>query len=440
MSESAPPPDPATVHDQAGERVTPVPTAVRRAVRGGIVGNFVDQFDIFLPVIVLTPATADVFGPNNLVSNAGLVFVAALLGRPLGAALFGPISDRLGRARTTEVALMGVAMTTLLIALVPGYSVLGGGTLFCIVGLRLLGGVFLGGEYTSAVPLAMEWSAPRRRGLASGFIMWMSPWANATIAAIVLVLLHTLTPRMYGEWGWRLPFLLGATLALAMRAYYRRVVVDSPAGERAPKGSNPLKEIVVGPHRRALVQVFVMMTGLWLLTDMAIPTLTSELRLASPLSAQSISWTMLCAAAASAVTMLAAGPISTAMGRRTFFAGFGLLAALLAPLTYLAIFHTDRLAVVVLLVVILQVVTVSGYGPVGAYLCERFPSPVRSSGYGVGYSLSIVLPALYPYYLPTLQAHLGNQTAIALLLGLGGALVCVGGVLGPETNTIGRLA
>lgn len=416
-----------------------MPADVRRAVRGGIFGNFVDQFDIFLPVIALTPAATDVFGPNNLVSNAGLVFVATLLGRPLGAVIFGPIADRFGRTRTTKVALAGIALTTFLIALVPGYSVLGGGTLFFIVGLRFLGGVFLGGEYTSAVPLAMEWSVPRRRGLASGFIMWMSPWANATIAGIVFVLLSTLTPSTYSAWGWRVPFLLGAALAVGMLVYYRFAVVDSRAWKHAVKKPNPLKEIFVGPHRRALLQVFVLMSGLWLLTDMAIPILTGELKVASQLTPQSISFTMLCATAVSAVAMLASGQISTVIGRRTFFIGFGLLAAVLAPVTFLAIFRTNELPVVVFLVVALQIVTVSGYGPVGAYLAERFPAAVRSSGYGVGYSLSIVIPALYPYYLPALQAALGQQAAIAALLSLGGLLVLVGGMTGPETNKVGYL-
>lgn len=416
-----------------------MPADVRRAVRGGIFGNFVDQFDIFLPVIALTPAATDMFGPNNLVSNAGLVFVATLLGRPLGAVIFGPIADRFGRTRTTKVALAGIALTTFLIALVPGYSVLGGGTLFFIVGLRFLGGVFLGGEYTSAVPLAMEWSVPRRRGLASGFIMWMSPWANATIAGIVFVLLSTLTPSTYSAWGWRVPFLLGAALAVGMLVYYRFAVVDSPAWKHAVKKPNPLKEIFVGPHRRALLQVFVLMSGLWLLTDMAIPILTGELKVASQLTPQSISFTMLCATAVSAVAMLASGQISTVIGRRTFFIGFGLLAAVLAPVTFLAIFRTNELPVVVFLVVALQIVTVSGYGPVGAYLAERFPAAVRSSGYGVGYSLSIVIPALYPYYLPALQAALGQQAAIAALLSLGGLLVLVGGMTGPETNKVGYL-
>jgi MFS family permease len=175
------------------------------------------------------------------------------------------------------------------------------------------------------------------------------------------------------------------------------------------------------------------------LTDMAIPTLTGELKVASHLTAQSISFTMLCATVVSAGAMLAAGQASTVIGRRRFFISFGAIAAVLAPLTFLAIFRSNGTAVVVVLVAALQVVTVSGYGPVGAYLAERFPASVRSSGYGVGYSLSIVLPALYPYYLPVLQAALGQQTAIAVLLGLGGVLVFVGGMTGPETNKVGNL-
>ncbi|MHB1173385.1 MAG: MFS transporter, partial [Lacisediminihabitans sp.] len=300
-----------------------VPLSVRRAVRGGIFGNYVDQFDIFLPVIALAPAAAHLFGPENLASNAGLIFVATLFGRPLGAAVFGSLSDRIGRTMTTKVALTGIALTTLLIALIPSHAVLGTGTLLIILVLRFLGGIFLGGEYTSAVPLAMEWSDPRRRGLVSGFIMWMSPWANATIAGIVFVLLGVLDTETYSAWGWRVPFLLGSVMAFGMLIYYRSYIADSPAWKESAKRPNPLKEIFIGEHRRALLQVFVLMSGLWLFAYMAIPTLTSELTLDAHLDARTISFTMMCATAASAFAMVGCGHLSTFIGRRTFFIGFG---------------------------------------------------------------------------------------------------------------------
>lgn len=439
MSDSVHPSGQVATPSDSVQGSQPPQASVGRAVRGGILGNFVDQFDIFLPVIAVAPAAATLFGPADVVANAGLVFVATLVGRPLGAAIFGPISDRLGRLRTTKIALTGVGAATLLIATVPDHAVLGSGTLFLMVALRLLGGIFLGGEYTSAVPLAMEWAAPRSRGLTSGLIMWMSPWANATIAGIVFALLSALTPESYAAWGWRVPFVLGAALAFGMLIYYRRAVTESPVWNRTAKRSKPLKEIFVGCNRRALAQVFVLMSGLWLLTDMAIPVLTNQLKVGTTIDSRTISFTMLCATAASAVAMLAAGHLSTSIGRRRFFIIFGLGAAVLAPLAYLAVFDAGGIPALVILVAVLQIVTVSGYGPVGAYLAERFPSAVRSTGYGVGYSLSIVLPALYPYYLPPLQAALGRQTAVAALLVLGALLVLTGALAGPDTDSSAQL-
>jgi hypothetical protein len=87
-------------------------------------------------------------------------------------------------------------------------------------------------------------------------------------------------------------------------------------------------------------------------------------------------------------------------------------------------------------VVALLVVTVSGYGPVGANLAERFPAAVRSSGSGMSYSLSIVLPTLYPYYLPPLQDVFSRHGAIAILLILAGVLVAAGALSGPETSRV----
>lgn len=408
-----------------------MPLNAKAAVRGGIFGNYVDQFDIFLPVIALAPAAAHLYGTQNVARNAGLIFIATLIGRPLGAAIFGPISDRIGRTVTTQIAILGVAITTLLIALMPSSH--GTATLFSILSLRFLGGIFIGGEYTSAVPLAMEWTLPRRRGLVSGLIMWMSPWANASIAALVFVLLKILNQSQYSQWGWRIPFILGAIMAFAMLVYYRTYVSDSPILKETAKTSNPLKDTFLGTNRLALRQVFVLMSGMWLFTYMAIAVLTSQLKATTHLSYQNLSFTLMCAAAVSAISMATCGHLSTLIGRRTFFIAFGFLSAISSPIVYLAIFHRRGPIALALLVMLLQIITVSVYGPVGAYLVERFPPAVRSSGYGLAYSLSLILPALYPYYLPPLQRALGQEVAVAVLLASAGILVATGAIIGPET-------
>ena len=427
-----------TLETRTNPQAPGMPLAAKRAVRGGMLGNYVDQFDIFLPIIALAPAAARLYGSQNMATNAGLIFVATLIGRPLGAAIFGPVADRIGRTATTKITMAGVAITTLLVALVPGRVLLGPGTLFSILVLRFLSGVFIGGGYTSAVPLAIEWTVPRRRGLVSGLIMWMSPWANASIAALVFILLRALGTDQYSAWGWRIPFALGALMALAMLIYYRRYVSDSPVWKQTVRASNPLKDIVFGAHHRQLWQVLVLMTGMWLFTNMAIAVLTGQLKTDGHLTDQGVSFTMLCATVVSAIAMGGCGHLSTFIGRRVFFVGFGVLSTLLAPIIYLAIFRQTTQIALVLLVVSLQIVTVSVYGPVAAYLTERFPTAVRSSGYGLAYSLSIVLPALYPYYLPPLQHALGSHLAVAGLLALAGILVAIGAVAGPETAWINR--
>lgn len=434
---SAPLSAPATA--SSGGR-PPAPT--RRAIRGGIMGNYVDQFDIFLPVIALAPVSAQLFGDHDIVRNAGLIFVATLLGRPLGAMIFGPIADRAGRVLITQVALAGICLTTLLIALVPGHEVLGAGTFLAVLALRLLGGISLGGEYTSAIPLAMEWARPRSRGRLSGMIMAMSPLANASIAAVTFLLLLLLDDSEYAAWGWRLPFLLGAALAAAMLIYYRLMVEEAPQRRRPARSAHPLAQLVRGSSRRSLRQVLVLMTGLWLLTYMAVPTLTAQLSRMPQLEPQTVSLVMLGATAVSALAMAGAGALSSRIGRRRFFVGFGLLCAAVSPVILLALLSGALgagIGTVLLLAAALQVTTVTGYGPVGAYLTERFPDEIRASGYGVAYSISIVLPALYPYYLPPLQQLLGPHAAIAAVLAVGGLLVALGGLLGPEPDRSGPL-
>jgi MFS family permease len=417
---------------------TTIPTRRRRSVarharRGGIVGNYVDQFDIFVPVIALAPAAQQLFGSQHLATAAGLVFVATLLGRPIGAAVLGPVSDRFGRTRTAQVALTGIAVTTLLIACIPDNRLLGPGTLLTVLALRFIGGIFLGGEYAAAIPLAMEWSAPRHRGLVSGQIMAMSPAANATIAGLTLGLLTVLGIDRYAQWGWRIPFMLGAALAVGMLVYYRRWVADAPSAE-ARHTPNPLGQVLTGHQGQTMARILLLMTGLWLMTNMAIPVLTANLTSDTALGPRAVSLTMLCATAVSATGMVGAGHLSTRTGRARFFIWFGTAAVLLAPAAYWAVFTAAATGWIITLVTVLQIVTVSAYGPVGAYLSEQFPAGTRSSGYGIGYSASIVLPALYPWYLPPLQQVLGPHAAVAALLALAGLLVAIGGHLGSSQD------
>ncbi len=430
-----------------------LPPAGRAALRAGVVGNFIDNIHVFLPVTALAPAMLVIAGPSAAATAGALIIVAMLLGRPVGGVVFGRIADRLGRTRTTRLAIAGTAACALAIALVPTHEVLGAGTVALVLALRFLGGIFVAGEYSAAIPLAMEWSAARRRGLMSGLILSMAPWAQATIAFAVAALLWVLGPEQYAAWGWRALFVAGAALSIGMMLYYRRHVVDAPLlrrrEETEPAGQDDeglsadarssapragLRSLLVGRWAPAFWQAFVLMTGLWLLTDSTVLLLTARLSTDSLIVPEAVPLVMGAASIAQALVMALAGHLSSLVGRRRLLVVWGAVAGVLGPVLWWAAVHAPTLAVAALLAALLQVATVSAYGPVAAYLSERFPTEVRSTGYGSAYSLSLVLPALYPFYVPALEPWLGRHETVMAMVAIGGLLVVVGALLGPRLS------
>jgi MFS family permease len=119
-------------------------------VQAAYLGFFVDMFDVYLPIAVLAPAL-NYFIPGGLSGAAQatifyVVFAVTLIGRPLGAVIFGHAADRLGRRRTTLVSVGGFGIVTLFIAALPGYDTWGAAAIGVLVALRLLDGIFIGGD------------------------------------------------------------------------------------------------------------------------------------------------------------------------------------------------------------------------------------------------------------------------------------------------------
>src|SRR5580698_9852118 len=112
----------------------------RNAIKGAFFSEFIDMFDIYLPVVVLSPVLF-FFQPPHLSGGmeailASLVFITTLIGRPVGALLFGMVADRTGRRKASIYSVTGFGVVTLLIALLPGYETLGVGSYWLLVLLR----------------------------------------------------------------------------------------------------------------------------------------------------------------------------------------------------------------------------------------------------------------------------------------------------------------
>ncbi|MDQ0772115.1 MFS family permease [Streptomyces aurantiacus] len=446
---SAPPPaapsQSADPNDaRPGGSHSPDMVKVRAAVRGGTLAYFVDQFDIYLPIVVLAPA-AIYFQSASLSASttallASLVFASTLVGRPLGAVVFGHFADTVGRKRTTLVAVGGFGVITLLTACLPGYETIGMWSVGLLIGLRFIDGIFLGGEYTTAVPLAMEWSPKAKRGLYASIITSTSPLAYATIAAITLLLLQVLPSAglhsAYVQWGWRVPFLVGALLSALLFRYYLKNVHEPPAEMTGERHKLPLARLVTR-YPKALAQVFVLMTGTWLATNMEAAVTPAQLKEHLLLSSKQVTLTMLVINVSAAVCYPVFGVLSQHIGRRRFYIGYGLSVMVIGAGSYTLLMTSDGgLGAALGWGVLIGVFTVGTFGPIAAYLTERFPADIRSTGYGVGYSLALIAPAFYQFYLRQFDGIMSAHLAPAVLIALAGLLISVGGFIGPETKDV----
>ncbi len=417
---------------------------VRAAVRGGALAYFVDQFDIYLPIVVLAPATVYFQSANQSAGTtallSSLVFASTLVGRPLGAMIFGHFADTVGRKRTTLVAVGGFGVITLLTACLPGQQTIGLWSVGLLIALRFVDGIFLGGEYTTAVPLAMEWSPKHKRGLYASVITATSPAAYSVIAAITLLLLQLLPASglhsSYVQWGWRIPFLVGALLSAALFHYYLKQVHEPPKELTGERHRLPLVRLLVR-YPKSLAQVFVLMTGTWLATNMEAAVTPAQLKAHLLLSSKQVTLTMLVINASAAAAYPFFGLLSQRIGRRRFYIGYGLSVLVVGAGSYALLMASGGgLGTALGWGVLIGVFTVGTFGPIAAYLTERFPASIRSTGYGVGYSLALIAPAFYQFYLRQFDGVMPAHLAPAVLIALAGVLITLGGFLGPETKDV----
>lgn len=420
--------------------------AGKKAVRGAFLGWFVDMFDVYLPVVVLAPALIYFFSPeissSQRVIFTTMIFATTLLGRPLGAFIFGHFGDRIGRKKTTVVSVAGFGVVTLLMAMMPGYEHLGSLAVWLFIFLRFVDGIFLGGEYTAANPLAMEHSPRARRGLYSGLIQSGFPLAFVTISVITLVTLQVLPAGSlhspYVQYGWRIPFLLGAVLAFILAIYYHRSVEESPVWKAPSKSNAPGLSLFKGDNLKAFGQVFVLMTGFWFMTNAVNAVMPGLLSSRVGFSDSQVTTTLIGVFLVLALGFVAAGLISQAIGRRRFLVISGLACATLGTFCYYMLInsHDDEPLKVFLLATATALLVVAPIGTIVAYLTERFRTGVRSSGYGLGYSLAVIIPSFFGFYQVWLRAVLPAEYTILVLVALGGGLLALGAALGPETRDV----
>lgn len=207
----------------------------RRSLIAAVLGTLTEWYDFAVYGYMATVLSV-VFFPAGTEAAVAILATLAIYGvafvaRPLGAMIFGSLGDRIGRRTTLAIVVIGMGAATLLTGLLPSYATAGILAPALLVVMRLLQGLFAGGEFTGASALIAEWAPARKR---STWIS-LSPTTTAVsflmAVAVVLATQSSLSPEDWQGWGWRIPFLFGGVIS-AVGFYLRFRLDDSPDFER----------------------------------------------------------------------------------------------------------------------------------------------------------------------------------------------------------------
>nr|WP_218625225.1 MFS transporter [Sphingomonas sp. dw_22] len=396
-----------------------------------LVGTSVEFYDFY----IYATAAALVFGPLFFPAQepwlqqvgAYASFSVAFFARPLGGLVFGHFGDRLGRKSTLVASLMLMGLSTVLIAFLPTYAMIGWVAPLLLCLLRFGQGLGLGGEWGGASLLAVENAPPGWANRYGSFPPMGAPVGFIFANGFYLVLGALLSDAQFRDWGWRAPFLASAVL-VGLGLWVRLKLTETPefvaAGEKAPPPAVPIGELLREHPLQTLAgtmgtiacfalfyisTLFVIGYGTKALHYDRETFLALEL-VAILFMAGGIATAGIWADRASAGKMLVRGCIVTIPVGLT-------MATLLVPGSLPSVFAWLAFALFTMGFV---------YGPLGAWLPSLFPARVRYTGVSVTFNIGgIIGGGLTPLIAETLVkqgglAWVGYYLSGAALLSLVG--------------------
>jgi MFS family permease len=214
----------------------------RRVLAASLVGTAVEFYDFYIYATAAALVFPQLFFPKSSDSAQLLqsyaTFAVAFFARPVGAAFFGHFGDRIGRKSTLVASLLTMGLSTLLIAFLPSYAMVGwvAPALLCL--LRFGQGFGLGGEWGGAALLAVENAPPGWRARFGMFPQLGAPVGFIAANGLFLLLGLGLSPEAFAEWGWRLPFLASAIL-VGVGLWVRLKISETPTFRKVLDEAGP---------------------------------------------------------------------------------------------------------------------------------------------------------------------------------------------------------
>jgi MHS family proline/betaine transporter-like MFS transporter len=394
------------------------PGSLRQAIVGAGVGNTVEWYDFAIYGFLAT-YIADKFFPSTNDTAALLstfaVFAVAFFMRPLGGFFFGPLGDRIGRKRVLAIVVVLMSISTLGIGLVPSYESIGFAAPLLLVLLRCVQGFSAGGEYGSGACFLAEYAPTRHRGLVVAFLVWSVVIGFLLGSVTVTALGAMLSDDAMNSYGWRIPFFIAGALGV-VGLYIRLRLRDTPEFEALQEtgevAESPLKEAMRTAWRPILQivgLVIVHNVGFYVVFTY-LPTYFTQ-TLGFTETDAFISITVASVVALLLILPLAA--LSDRVGRKPLLIA-GAVGFAVCSYPLFSLLNSGSLVAAIAAhagLAAIESVFVSASLAAGA---ELFATRVRSTGYSIGYNVSVALfGGTAPYVATWLADRTGNDVAPA---------------------------
>jgi metabolite-proton symporter len=395
--------------------------STRRILLASLVGTSVEFYDFYIYAtaasLVFGPLFFPSFSPSAQLFNSFATLGIAFVARPVGASVFGHFGDRIGRKSTLVASLLLMGGSTLLIAFLPTYAMIGwwAPLLLCI--LRFGQGFGLGGEWGGAALLAVENAPPGYRGRFGMVPQLGAPVGFIAANGLFLILALTLTPDQFRDWGWRLPF-LASILLVGLGLWVRLQLTETPAFKDAIAHE--------APPRVPLAELFRNHAGVTIAGTFAVVACFAIYYLATAFalgygttalgySRQAFLQVQLVAILFMAVGIAASGWLSDLYDPRRVLIG-GCVGGVIAGFLLAPLMGGGTLGSVLLFLSLALLVMGFVYGPLGAWLPGLFPARVRYTGASMAFNVGGILGGSLAPLIAQALAERGGLAPVGLYL------------------------
>ncbi|UNK47787.1 MFS transporter [Arthrobacter sulfonylureivorans] len=425
----------------------------RRSLRASTIGQLLEWYEwssyaVFAPFIAA--AMFNQSDPASALLSTLAVFAVGFLVRPLGGVVFGALSDRKGRKKVMITTMVMMALASVAIGLMPSYETIGLGASIGLLLIRMIQGFAHGGESATANSYIPE-IAPRQKRGQWGSLVYVAIFGGSVIAYVLGGIISlVLAESQVAEWGWRIPFILGAfgaVFALYLRrGMHESEIFDEKNDEAAVKPvalSTPVKGGVAGqgagarnprPRWVSILLIIGMVSGVTAAHYTWSSYVSTYAITQEGMSIQGAYWVTVVAQVIGLVALPLWGRLSDRVGRKPVIYFFAIAMGVL-QIPLMAMITDEPWTLLVASTIALVIVAASG-SLLSSIMSEVFPTSQRTQSIGLAYSVSVAgfggtAPYVYQLFVSIDLAWLSGALVVVLCL-----LTLVAMKLLPETKGV----